>query len=148
MGAESWEVRSESLSSFEVRGRKQIPLTIFYSSSLPADSHQLLGRPADSRWKSTLLLTYVYKRASLGCSWHSGRSFPQTSIDVSPSVKHPGTRNHIQHLTQDWTGQIQHWLLPQHHYGNRAAWRSLKTLSLTFSSVKIILNPVAFFIFF
>lgn len=93
-------------------------------------------------------LKFINKHLCVAPDIWVGASYthPWTSRDTSPLVKHPGTRNHIQHLTQGWTGQI-HSLVSHHRCGNWMARMSLKTLSLTFSSVQIILNSLANFSF-
>lgn len=56
------------------------------------------GCPADSRLQCALLVTLVYKQ-EFGVApdvWvEASYTYPCISIDTGPSVKHPGTRNHI-----------------------------------------------------
>lgn len=120
----------------------------FYTSSLPTASHHqdaqlTLDDNVHFSW-----LKFINKHLCVAPDILVGASYthPWTSRETSPLVKHPGTKNHIQHLTQGWTGQI-HSLVSHHCCGNWVAWRSLKTRSLTFSSVKIILNSLANFSF-
>lgn len=145
----SYNVGSETWSSLEDGGSKQIPWINFYTSSLPLPLPTNC-QDAQLTWDDNVRywwLTFMNKYLCVAPDIWVGASYthPQTSINTSPSVKHPCNKKHSQHLTQGWNGQIQHRLVSCHHYGNRAAWRSPKTLSLTFSSVKIVLNSLCTF---
>lgn len=119
-----------------LKTRKKANLLYKFLYIFPAYCFPPWGCPADPRLQCPLLVSLVYKQDFCVAPdiWvEVSYTHPYISIDTGCSVKHSGSKKSYLTPTQNWTGQIYHWLLPCHHYWNRPTWRRVKTLFLSLS---------------
>lgn len=133
------------MSSFEDGGNRQIPRKKLYTFSSPTIRISTLILDENMRY---LQLKFINKHLCAAPDIWVEASYTYLLIKINRCPSFSSALWHYKSYPTpnpglDWSNTAL--LLSCHHYGNRPAQRSLKTVSLNFTSVKIMLNSLATF---